>query len=288
MASTAPLRLLTPRDLEILTALDHCPPTARQLLKLSRTFECPFPNERRVRDRLQALSDSGRVRLWQYATAGRGAPNYYTLSPLGYRLLHGEGAIPPTKRAFAPVGLAQQHHTQSLADFIVHTAIAAHRAGVRFTGFYRENTLRLSVGEECLYPDCGFQLVRADGTEFGFVVEIDAGTERIRSPKDLDSWERKIRLYDRFQDSCVKRFRVLIVSTRSAVRVEHILDAAAKLVGNPHRALFYGVSLPAYLAQEEAVTTLCFRDHRGVAMALLPQTPRTEVMNEPKAALAVA
>src|SRR3954454_16363145 len=143
MASTAPLRLLTQRDLEILTALDHCPLTARQLLKLSRTFSQPFPTERRVRDRLQALVDAGRVRLWQYATADRGAPNYYTLSPLGYRLLHGEGAIPPTKRAFSPVGIAQQHHTQSLADFVVHTAVAAQRAGVHFTGFYRENTLRL-------------------------------------------------------------------------------------------------------------------------------------------------
>src|SRR4051794_37648789 len=154
MASTAPLRLLTPRDLEILTALDYAPLTARQLLKLSCTFAQPFPNERRVRDRLQALGSAGRVRRWQYATAGRGAPNYYTLSPLGYRLLHGVGAIPPTKRAFSPVGIAQQHHTQSLADFIVHTTVSAHRAGVRFTGFYRENTLRLKVGDECLYPDC--------------------------------------------------------------------------------------------------------------------------------------
>src|SRR5262245_54290598 len=104
MASTAPLRLLTSRDLEVLASFDHCPLTARQLLKLSRTFAQPFPNERRVRDRLQALSAVGRVRRWQYATAGRGAPNYYTLSPLGYRLLHGDGAIPPTKRAFGPVG----------------------------------------------------------------------------------------------------------------------------------------------------------------------------------------
>jgi hypothetical protein len=288
MASTAPLRLLTPRDLEILTALDHCPLTARQLLKLSRTFDYPFPNERRVRDRLQALGDSGRVRLWQYATASRGAPNYYTLSPLGYRLLHGEGAIPPTKRAFSPVGIAQQHHTQSLADFIVHTAVAAHAAGVRFTGFYRENTLRLAVGDECLYPDCGFQLVRPDGSEFGFVVEVDAGTERIRSPKDLDSWERKIRLYDRFQDACPRRFRVLIVSTRSTVRVEHILEAAATLVRNPHRALFYGVSLPAYLAQDEAITTPCFRGHRGEAIALVPRTPGAGARDEPKAALTVA
>ena len=127
----------------------------------------------------------------------------------------------------------KQHHTQCLADFVVQTAVAAHRSGVDFTGFYRENTLCLRVGDDCLYPDTAFQLVEPDGSEFGFFTEIDAGTERIASPKDVESWERKIRLYDRLQDQNPKRFRVLIVSTRSRERVRHILDLAGTLTAKP-------------------------------------------------------
>src|SRR4051812_10506937 len=111
--ATASLRLVTDRDIEILTALDHCPLTATQLLKFSRTFANPFTTERRVRERLYLMSDAARVRRSPYATAGSGAPNYYTLSRLGYRLLHGDDAPPPTKRAFSEIGLSRQHHTFS-------------------------------------------------------------------------------------------------------------------------------------------------------------------------------
>jgi hypothetical protein len=270
MARTAPLRLVTPRDLEILLALDHSPLTALQLLRWSETFEAPFRTERRVRERMQALSVSGRVCRRQYAVAGRGAPNYYTLSRLGYQLLHGEGAEPPTKRAFGPVGLSRQHHTQSLAEFLTHTVVAAHRAGITFSGFSRENTFRLQVGEECLYPDCGFQLLLPDGPALGFFVELDNSTERIRSATDLDSWQRKIRLYDAFQDRSPRRFRVLILSTRSAERASRILAAAAELASNPARSLFYGVALPRYLAEADPLRLPCFLDHRGRPAALVP------------------
>lgn len=266
-------RLLTPRDSEILTALDRCPLTARQILIISQTFALPFTNERRVRERLFQLCEAGRVCRWQYATAGHGAPNYYTLSRLGFRLVNGDLAKPPTKRAFEPVGLSKQHHTQCLADFVVQTAVAAHRIGVEFTGFYRENTLCLRAGDDCLYPDAAFQLIERDGSDFGYFTEIDAGTERIRSPNDVESWERKIRTYDRLQDLNPKRFRVLLVSTRSRDRVSHILDLAGKLMANPHRSLFYGISLPEYLAETQAFRVACFRDHHGRPVSLLPARP---------------
>lgn len=273
MATTSGFRLLTPRDSDILAALDYCPLTALQLLKFSQTFAAPFPSERRVRDRLLQMCDAGWVRRWQYATASRGAPNYYRLSPTGFRLLHGDKAIAPSKRAFDRVGLARQHHTQSLADFIVHTAVAAHESGVLFADVYRENSLRLQIGEESLFPDIPFQLISPDRSEFSFFTEIDAGSERIRSPKDLDSWERKIRLYDRLQDMTPKRFRVLIISTRSTERLDHILDAAATLATNPQRSLFYGVALPHYLSEADALRSPCFRDHRGNSVSLLPVRP---------------
>ena len=280
MASTAPIRLLTCRDLEILLSLDRCPLTASQLLKISQTFALPFGSEKRVRERLFQLCDAGRVCRWQYATAGQGAPNYYTLSRLGFRILHGDEAIPPTKRLFEPVGLSKQMHTQSLADFIVHTAVSAHRIGMQFTGFYRENTLRLQVGEEALFPDCGYLLTEPGKQELNFFVEIDGGTERVRSERDAESWQKKIRFYDRFQDTQPTRFRVLILTTRSGERLQHILDAAANLVTNKQRSLFYGVSLPEYLAQAEPLLSACFRDHRGEPVAVVPQrTPNKPALS---------
>src|SRR5438309_1645785 len=129
MASKSPLRLVTPRDRDLFAALDRCPLTVRQLLKLSATFSYPFTTERRVQERLQNLCAAGRVRRWLYATAGQGALSYYTLSHLGYQLLHGADALPQGRGAFGPVGHARQPHTQALADAIVHLFVAAHAAG---------------------------------------------------------------------------------------------------------------------------------------------------------------
>ncbi len=269
MASHTCRTLVTPRDLEILAALDRTPLTAAQLLKLSRTFARPFTTERRVRERLQVLSAADLVLQSQYATCSPGILSYYLLTKVGYRLLHSPDASPPTKRYFSPIGIANQYHTQGLADFIVHTAVCAHRAALRLKNFSRENTLRLEAGDQFLWPDCSFQLLRPDGIEFSFFVELDNSTERIRSQKELDSWQRKIGLYDEYQNTSRARFRVLIVATRSAERLGNILAAAAELVRNPHRSLFYGITLGDYLAQSEGVTSPCFKDHldRSVALA---------------------
>ena len=268
MQTAATNVLLTARDLEILTALDRCPLTAEQLLTVSASFDVPFTDERRVRERLQQLSAAGRVRRWLYATAGRGALGYYTLSPLGFRLLHGDDRVAP-KRAFGPVGISRQHHTICLADFIVHTAVAARRAGLALTGFYRENSCRLPVGDESLFPDCAFQLVAPGSLPFSFFVELDNSTEVIRSDQDRDSWERKLRLYDAFQGTVPNRFRVLVLATRSSARVQHILDAARSVVRNPQRSLVYGARLSEFLTYPDALTAPCFRDHLGRRRALV-------------------
>src|SRR5437016_4699256 len=65
MPSTSGQTLLTARALEILTCLEHCPLTAAQLLKFSQTFSHPFTDERRVRERLQALAAAGRVKQFR-------------------------------------------------------------------------------------------------------------------------------------------------------------------------------------------------------------------------------
>lgn len=270
MQNTPPLHRLSERDLEILQALERCPLTAGQLLKLSQTFKRPFTTERRVRERLQTLTQNKLTWRWLYATAGAGSVNYYTLSRLAYRVVYGRDELVLPRRSFGPVSLAHQYHSRSLADFIVHTAVAAHRAAYSFTGFCRENTVNVEVGRDRLYPDCAFKLVSPEGEERNFLVELDNRTERVRSGKEVQSWERKIRLFDAYADQCGFRFRVLVVTTRSQERVRNILETARQLQRNPDRALFYGVNLETYLTIPDAVTIPCFRNHLGEPVSLVP------------------
>jgi hypothetical protein len=268
--TTRPRRLLTGRDLEILTALDRTPLSAGQLHVLSRSFARGFGSERMARERLAALCSAGWVQSGRYATIGPGAgQNYYQLARTGYRILYGERAEPPTKRYFVPISLPRQHHTRCLADFIVHTIVAAHDAGITFTDFYRENTLRLSVGTECLYPDCAFRLILPDGRTFNYLVEIDNHTEQIRSTKDADSWQKKSRLYDDLQSASPNRFRVLVVTTRSGTRLKTILALAAAHASNSQRSILLGTPLATYLAEPTALAAPVFLDHHLRPVSLL-------------------
>lgn len=61
-----PITVLTARDLDLLTALDRCPLTADQTVKLSRTFSLPFPGDRLLRRRMTKLAQSGLVRRATY------------------------------------------------------------------------------------------------------------------------------------------------------------------------------------------------------------------------------
>lgn len=272
MATERP-RHLTDRDVEILLALDRCPLTVLQIQKISQTFHgMPFLSPRSVQDRLQKLREAGWVNKWTYATAGRiGAPDYFRATALGYRLLYGHRAIPPARRHFSEIGIARHYHTHALAEFVVHTAVAAHRAALRMLNFSPENGLRLAVGEEALFPDCAFNLCGPDDRRFHYRVELDSGTERVQSDKDTDSWQRKIRLYEELQDRCSpSRFRVIVVATRSRDRLHHILSLAGSLARNPHRSLFYGITLDRYLDEADALRQPCFLDHRLSPASLVP------------------
>ncbi|MBI3464568.1 MAG: replication-relaxation family protein [Planctomycetes bacterium] len=265
----SPHTALTDRDIQILLALDRCPLTLRQLLKLSEAFPTPFTSYRRVHQRLQSLCEAGWVRLWRYASASGGAENYYTLSPQGFHYLHGVDCELPGPRRFSAVGLAREPHTRALADFIVHTLVAAYRSNVLIGDFWRENDLQLNVDGESLYPDCAFQLLTPGDRTFTFYVELDNGTQSVHSPKERESWERKIRFYERYRDSSATRFRVLVVSTHSQQRLAHILKTAAALTRNPDRSLVYAVGLSQYLGHAEPLEKPCFSDHRGQPVPLV-------------------
>jgi hypothetical protein len=274
MAST-PLRLTTSRDIDLLTSLVISPLTLQQLLKLSQTFAAgSFLSQRALLDRMQSLRLGGWVRRWPLALArrGGGAPDYYKISPQGLRLLYGEEASPPTKQFFSEVGIARHFHMYSLAEFLVHTAVCAHARGFRMVDVHPENTFVATVNGEKMIPDHRFDLVNAEGERYRYLVELDNSTETIYSPRhEQETWHRKIRLHDAYQDQTGQRHRVVVVTTRSRARLDNIMGAAAGLMRNPLRTLFIGSYLPPYLAADDAVGQPCMIDHRGNALSLVPE-----------------
>lgn len=275
MAKRSLRRLFTPRDYEILAALDRTPLTANQLLQLSQTFSRPFTHERLVRRRLQVLSESGWLRSWNYAVASRGgSPHYFKLTRSGYRLLHGDDVKLPSRRYFEAIAVGHHHHTRSLADFIVGLTVSAHREGILVRHFARENSTKLETDEFTLFPDCVFQLLTPAGRTFNFMVELDNSTETVRSRIDVGSIERKIRGYDQHQSQYTdsrdpRRYCVLFVTSRSQTRLKHILDVAASVALEPRRTVFIGTSLDGFL-RESAFQHPVIRDHRGLRRTLVP------------------
>jgi hypothetical protein len=276
VASRSQTVLLTARDHEILAALDWSPHSARQLLRLSAIWPQPFRALRTIRERMQQLGAAGLVKTFRYATLFPGQPeNYYLLSRAGYRTLHGPDAAPPTKGYFSEIALSRHAHTRGVADFLVHTAVTSHQAGLAMTGIERENSIRLTADEHSLYPDAGFLLTGYDRAPLRFFVEIDCGTERLRSSTSQRTWERKARVYDRVRDAGrYGRFRVLIITVRAGQqRLEHLLQTAATVQRVPDRTLFCGIPLYAYLGSNLAVTSPLFFDPRGRRQSLVPALP---------------
>jgi len=277
MATMSPRWQPTPRDIDILATLDVLPLTPEQLFKWSVRFEQPFTEIGALRRRLRQLAAAGLIRRWPMAIATRGsAPSYHKLTPRGYRLLRSDDdARPARRRAFAPIGPARHHHTKCLSDFIVHTAVAAHRCGIAFTDFQPENTCQVQIADESLWLDSRFAFVRGD-TRRVYNVELDCSTESVLSPRDADSIGRKIRLLDEDQSRYAaidpRRPITLFVTTRSRRRMDNIL-AAAIILRNPQRSVVYGVYLPDYLSLDAPLTTPCFLDHRRRLIPLFPPVP---------------
>jgi len=281
MAIPSVHHILTDRDREILLALNRTPLTAFQLLKLSETFTGSFTSERYVRQRMQALHDAGWVKRWRYATASRGALNYYKITREGFTLLNGPKAPVPSRRFFKPVSLGLQEHTRALADFIVHTLVSAKRSGIDVTYFRREQEVVLKLGSERQLPDCVFQLKTGTNRAFNFLVELDNGTEPVCSKKERESWQKKISFYDRYRDVAAGPFRVLIIVTKEGNRLAHILETARRSVGNPYRSLFYGVSLAQYLSEADVLFSSCFQNHHLRRISLIPSALQKAPRNSP-------
>lgn len=281
---------ITDRDLEVLTAIDAIPMTAAQLLDYSQTFREPFTQARLVQRRLHTLAQAGYVRSWPYAMASTGrSPSYFKLTRLGYRLLHGDDCVFPKRRYFEAISDAHHHHTRHLADFLIRLAVIGQRQGISLRRFARENSVRIQSDGFTLFPDAAFQLAAADARAFNFVVELDNGTERVRSQQDIESISRKIQGYDAHQAAFdafdPRRYVVLFVTTRSQLRLTHIMRTARDLMKNPQRLVFLGVDLETFLKCDNPVTSPCFCDHRGKRFPLVPaidehRKPRPTLVTE--------
>ncbi|MEM6692741.1 MAG: hypothetical protein AAF664_25155 [Planctomycetota bacterium] len=264
---------LTDRDYEVLDALVKTPLDARQLLSMSRCFARPFTHERLVRRRMTQLVTSGFLKCYQYATRGAGALNYYKPTKQGYQIMQGSKCQLPPRSYFAAVSMSMQEHTRSLSDFIVKTHVAASEQGIRLNGFYRENGLQLTLGKRSLQPDCAFQLLDDSNQAYNYLVEIDCGSEPVRSTKHRESLEQKIRFYDEYQDKTRKRFRVLVLFSKPSVRMTHFCEMAHELVRNPRRHLFYAGLLSSYLQNCDAIRSPIFVDRHLNTQALVPCSP---------------
>lgn len=268
---------LTARDYEIFRMLERSPFTVRQLRALSATFAVRFGSDRYLQTRLAQLARAELLHRYRYAATARCGEFYYTLTSESFRLLHGQDAALPSLGMFREVGIARHHHTHSLAEFVVHTIVAARAVGVTIEDFIRENGLQLAVGEERLSPDTAFTLSVPSRPPFLFYVELDNSTEPLTSPRERDSWLGKLRFYEKLQSTAGSRFRVLGLITRSTARLRNIIALAASVAVNPQRSMFLGANLADFLDHATPLTSPLFTDHRGLRMALLPKidTPLT-------------
>ncbi len=286
-----PVLHISLRDRDLLTLLDRTPVTAALVLRASSAFTGEtFKDERRVRERLQQLTDGGLVRRFLLAQAGGGAMNYYKLTAAGFAALYvPETALPP-RAYFSEVPLSRLAHTLELAEVIVHTLVAAHQHRVTVTKFHRENELTLDAGSHSQQPDFHIQFCQA-GKTFNVLVELDRGTESVDSADD-QSIRQKILGYEAYQDlvwldwkQAGERgprpyFKVAFL-TSSTSRAYHILAVAGALARNPDRRLCYAAATAEYLASADAVREPLFVDHRGHWQALVNLHPTSSVLRAP-------
>ena len=282
---------LSPRDLSLLRLLSWTPATTALLHRASCTFDGePFIDERRLRERLQALSTAGVVRAWSTAQSGGGLQNYYKLTQSGFSILHGSDTERPAQAYFAEVSPSLFAHTFRLAEVIVETLRACHARRVTIERFFRENELAFPVGDDQVQPDCFFQLVTG-GRVFNLAFEIDNSTESVDSYA-ANAIRQKLTVYHAYQDQVLSawltsgkpwerpRFRVVFL-TQSAARAYHILSLAEETTGNKARRLVYAATHSSFVSDSDPLFAPLFLDHRGLWQSLIDLHPTARHQKTP-------
>lgn len=275
MAKTLHIRI-GPRDIDLLQNIDRCPMTTEQLFQLSVASGRPFRSLPDLRRRLRQLKVAKMLNCWPYAIATTGrSPLYFKLTREGFRFLYGEDYPLPRRRHFESISPGHHHHTLSLSSLLVHLVTHAAKHGHTIENYARENSVKLTAAPFVIYPDGAFVLRRNDGKAFPFCIELDNGTERVRSKQDVECIERKLRGYDAHQSQFATfdadRYVVLLVTTRSKQRLDNMLSLASGIMSQPQRTVFIGASLDALL-KVDPFETAVFEDHRSLKRMLIPMT----------------
>jgi hypothetical protein len=282
---------LAPRDQALLGLLDSTPLTAALVVKASVSFGGePFRDERRARERLQALARMRLVKDFPLAVVGGGLANYYKLTTEGYRVIRGAEAVLPHRSYFGELTPSRLAHTLDLAEAIVHLQVCAHTHRIRVTQFHRENELLLETGTHRVAPDYHWQLSVA-GRMFNVLLELDRSTETLDGYA-ATSIRTKLLAYEAYQDhvlglwqrgNCLgdrPAFRVVFL-TRSAERALHILALARECARNPDRRLCYAATLDGFLAEADGLRQPIFLDHHGRWQALANPFPASVFQRAP-------
>lgn len=274
---------LSPRDFALLRLLARTPATASLLVRASESFDCgTFADERRLRERLQALQGAGLVRSWPAASSGGGLQNYYKLTPAGFDAAHDAEASRPPHAFFAAIAPSHHAHTMRLAELVVLLHRATHARGVLIERFIRENELTLAVGDDAVQPDAFIRFAVA-GRRFNVAVEIDGGTESVDSPA-ANAIRRKLTVYDNYQEQVLSqwathgkswerpRLRVLFL-TPSVERAYHILALAGRITHRPDRRLVYAAAQRDFVNAVDPLFAPTLLDHHGRWQALIDLHP---------------
>jgi hypothetical protein len=271
--------------------LSWTPATTALLQRASATFDGGgFGDERRLRERLQALCAAGFARAWPMAQAGGGLQNYYKLTPLGFDLIRGGEEEQPSRVFFATVSPSLVVHTFRLAEAIVTTLCACHARRVTIDRFIRENELAFTAGDRQVQPDCFFRLSSA-GRVFNLAFEIDNSTASVDAPAG-NSIRHKLGTYQSYQDLVLSqwlrggkrwerpRFRVVFL-TPSITRAHHILTLAAAFAPNRPRRLVYAAPFDYYACDRDPLHAPIFLDHLGHWQSLVDLHPTAPYFKMP-------
>lgn len=283
--------ILSVRDVAVLRLLDVTPLTASQVRKVSETFASePFRDERRVRERMQALGKAGLVRSWSAAIPGGGLMAYFRLTVEGYRAALPDVVDGPPRVTLSEIAPSRVRHAMATAEAIVHALVACHEKAVALQTILGDGRLTLQVGEYRQQPDFHLQL-GFGGRSFNLVFEIDNATEPLDSRRE-HSIRTKILGYETYQDWVLRLwkesdhqgprpgFRVVFLTTGSE-RANHILWLARELTRNPDRRLVYASTQDVFLGTSDAMTAPIFNDHHGHWQALVDSQPTSAFRREP-------
>jgi hypothetical protein len=275
----------------MLRLLSWTPATTALLLRPSSTYDGGgFTDERRLRERLQALCEAGYVRSWCTAHAGGGLQNYYKLTPLGFDRVCGSDAQQPPRAFFSEVSPSLFEHTFRLAEAIVETVRACHLRRVTIERFVRENELAFIAGNAQVQPDCFFRLTTC-GKFFNIAFEIDNSTESIDSYA-ASGIRHKLAVYGAYQELILSqwltggrawerpRFRVVFL-TQTVERAYHILSFAAETTQDSSRRLVYATTNESYVTESDRLHAPIFLDHFGDWNSLVDLHPTASYLRTP-------